>query len=74
MRSPLQHRRSTTICVAIALALAACGDNDPAAVTVSFEQPSGGAVVAGGVPLTMAADGLTIEEAARSTRVPATST
>lgn len=63
MRSPFLHRRSTTICVAIALALAACGDDDPAAVTVSFEQPTEGAAVAGGVPLSMAADGLRIEEA-----------
>ena len=63
MRTPLQHRRSTTICVAVALALAACGDDDPAAVTVSFEQPTDGAAVAGGVTVTMTADGLTIEEA-----------
>lgn len=63
MRSPLMHPRSTTICVAVALAFASCGDDEPAASTVSFEQPSGGAAVAGGVPLSMAADGLTIEEA-----------
>jgi hypothetical protein len=56
--------RSLALATAIALtaAVAACGDDDPAA-TASFASPADGASVAGGVDLELPADGITIAEA-----------
>lgn len=48
--------------VPIALLLAACGDSDPEP-SATFSAPTDGATIAGGVALTMAAEGITIEEA-----------
>ena len=61
--SPL-HRRVLVLPATFGLLLVACGDDDDESVgTVSLEQPSDGATVAGGVPLEMSADGITIEAA-----------
>lgn len=56
-------RMSRFVAVAIvgALSVGACGSDD--GPTVSLSSPASGAIVAGGVPLEMAAEGVTIEEA-----------
>lgn len=55
--------RSATVIASIALvaALSACGDGE--SVTATFSSPNDGDRVAGGVDVTLAADGITIEEA-----------
>ncbi len=55
-------RRVLATAVPIALLLASCGDSDPEP-SATFSAPTDGASIAGGVPLTMAAEGVTIEEA-----------
>ncbi len=55
-------RRILTTTVPLVLLLAACGDSDPKP-SATFSAPTDGASTAGGVALTMAADGITIEEA-----------
>jgi hypothetical protein len=52
----------TGLAATVALGLASCGDDDDKA-TVSLTAPVEGATLAGGVQLSMSADGLTIEKA-----------
>jgi hypothetical protein len=63
LSSPLR-RAAVAMAVPFVLTAAACsgvqGDDD---ATVSFTAPADGDAVAGGVPVTMTADGITIEEA-----------
>jgi len=63
MRSPLRHWPGMAICAAVAMSVAACGDDDPDDATVSFREPADGVTVAGRVQLSMGADGIIIEEA-----------
>jgi hypothetical protein len=53
-------RSLTAIAICLAV-LASCGSDDGA--TVTLESPADGATLAGGVPVEMSADGITIEEA-----------
>ncbi len=62
MRSTSLPWRGVALGAALALSVAACGD-DAKNATVSFSGPADGAAVAGGVALAMTADGITIEEA-----------
>ncbi len=57
-------RRVLTTAIPLALLVAACGDND-SAPSATFSAPTNGASIAGGVALTMAAEGIAIEEAGK---------
>lgn len=74
MRAPLLRWPSAALCAVVAPSLAGCGDDYPDDATVSFRAPADGATVAGGVQLSMGADGITIEEAGRYATAPVAST
>ena len=57
----MNRSRALPALLLCATAVAACGSDDTA--TASFESPADGATIAGGVRMTMAAEGITIEEA-----------
>lgn len=62
MPSTLFAKRALALAAPVALLLAACG-SDTKNASVSFGEPAEDAVVAGGLAMTMTADGITIEEA-----------
>lgn len=65
MRSTSMMWRLVALGAALALLASGCGGDDETKA-VSFTKPADGAAVAGGVALTMTADGITIEEAAEA--------
>jgi hypothetical protein len=62
MSQPMQLSCRAAV-LALALPIAACAGDSADTAAVSFSAPADGATLAGGVPLRMAADGITIEEA-----------
>ncbi len=60
MTTHLRWNLILSIVVSFGLLAASCGDDEPA-VTATFVSPASGASIAGAVPFTLAADGVTIE-------------